>query len=49
MEDMDSEDICRELDITPQNMWVRMHRARLGLAKCVGSKWSVDEKVENHA
>jgi RNA polymerase sigma-70 factor (ECF subfamily) len=49
MEEMESEEICRELEISPQNMWVRMHRARLGLAKCVGSKWNVEEKVENHA
>ena len=44
MEDMDSEAICNELDITPSNFWVRMHRARLGLAKCVGSKWYNDER-----
>ena len=44
MEEMDSEDICRELDITPSNYWVRMHRARLGLAKCVSSKWQLDER-----
>ena len=42
MEDMDSEEICKELGITPSNLWVRLHRARLGLAKCVGSKWSVE-------
>lgn len=47
MEEMDSDEICQALDITPSNMWVRMHRARLGLAKCVGSKWSVDE-VQSH-
>lgn len=47
MEEMDSDSICEELDITPQNMWVRMHRARLGLAKCVGSKWQVDEVNSN--
>lgn len=39
MEDMKGEEICKELDITPSNLWVRMHRARLGLAKCVGAKW----------
>jgi RNA polymerase sigma-70 factor (ECF subfamily) len=43
MEGMDSEQICRELEITPSNLWVRLHRARLGLAKCVGSKWFQDE------
>lgn len=47
MEEMDSDKICQELDITPQNMWVRMHRARLGLAKCVGSKWQVGEANSN--
>ena len=49
MEELESDVICEELDISPQNMWVRMHRARLGLAKCVSSKWSVDGKVGNHA
>ena len=47
MEELDSDEICRELNITPSNMWVRMHRARLGLARCVSSKWSVDE-VKSH-
>lgn len=39
MEEMDSDEICQELEITSANFWVRMHRARLGLAKCVGAKW----------
>lgn len=46
MEELDSDDVCRELEITPANMWVRMHRARAGLAKCVGAKWHVDERIE---
>lgn len=49
MEEMDSDDICRELNITPSNMWVRIHRARIGLAKCVGAKWHVNEEVTQHA
>ena len=40
MEEMDSNSICEQLSITPSNMWVRMHRARLGLAKCVSAKWA---------
>ena len=43
MEEMDSDEICKELDISPSNLWVRLHRARLGLAKCVGSKWFVGD------
>ncbi len=42
IEDMDSDQICDELKITPSNFWVRMHRARLGLARCVGAKWFDD-------
>ena len=45
MEELDADTICEELNITPSNLWVRMHRARLGLAKCVGSKWNVDDEV----
>lgn len=45
MENMDSDQICRELDITPSNLWVRLHRARLALARCVGSKW-LDQQPE---
>lgn len=47
MEELDSEEICRQLDITPSNLWVRLHRARLGLAKCVSSKW-YKEEVPHH-
>ena len=39
MEDMESAEVCKQLGITPSNLWVRLHRARLGLAKCVGTKW----------
>lgn len=48
MEEMDSEEICRELDITPSNLWTRLHRARLGLAKCVGARWFSDAEVQEH-
>ena len=47
MEELNSEDICRQLDITPSNLWVRLHRARVGLAKCVGAKW-FQEEVPHH-
>lgn len=47
MEEVDSDEICRQLDITPSNFWVRLHRARLGLAKCVGAKWFQGE-VPHH-
>lgn len=50
MEEMSTEEICKELQITASNLWVRLHRARLGLAKCVGSKWfSEGEAEQQHA
>lgn len=49
MEEMESEEICQELSITPSNLWVRMHRARLGLAKCVGAKWFSSDETPTHA
>ncbi|MCH2177570.1 MAG: sigma-70 family RNA polymerase sigma factor [Mariniblastus sp.] len=49
MDEKDSEEICKELDITPSNLWVRMHRARLALAKCVESKWLNDKEKTGHA
>ncbi|MEZ6062710.1 MAG: sigma-70 family RNA polymerase sigma factor [Planctomycetaceae bacterium] len=48
MEGMDTDQICKELDITPSNLWVRLHRARLALAGCVGSKWFQEEGVPQH-
>jgi len=49
MEEMSTEEICQELGITPSNLWVRMHRARLSLAQCVQARWFEDEKVAQHA
>jgi len=49
MEEMDSNDICRELEITSANLWTRLHRARLGLAKCVGARWFTDGERPNQA
>ncbi len=43
VEEMESSDICKQLEISSANYWVRMHRARLGLAACVGEKWTTDE------
>lgn len=35
MEDLDSEEICKELNITASNYWVLMHRAKLQLRECL--------------
>lgn len=51
MEEMKTEEICAELGISASNLWVRLHRARLALARCVGARWfeDHDQEVPNHA
>ena len=44
MEEWAADRVCRELDITQSNLWVRLHRARLGLAQCVGARWHASEE-----
>lgn len=39
MEDLDSAEICKVLDITPSNYWVLIHRAKLHLRKCLETNW----------
>lgn len=42
-DEKDSEEICKELNITPSNLWVISHRAKLLLRECLEKK--EDEKV----
>jgi RNA polymerase sigma-70 factor (TIGR02943 family) len=37
--EMSTEEICQELAITPTNLWVILHRARLSLRECLEIKW----------
>jgi RNA polymerase sigma-70 factor (ECF subfamily) len=39
MDDLDSEEVCKELNITPSNYWVMMHRAKLQLRECLEKNW----------
>ena len=39
IQEFDTEDICKELDITPSNLWVIIHRARTQLRKCLEENW----------
>lgn len=39
MEDEDTSDICKELNITSSNYWVIIHRAKLQLRKCLETHW----------
>lgn len=35
LDEMESEDICKELDITSSNYWVLIHRIKLKVRKCI--------------
>lgn len=39
MEDMDSVEICKVLNISSSNYWVLIHRARLQMRDCVEKNW----------
>ncbi|MEK7876117.1 MAG: sigma-70 family RNA polymerase sigma factor [Pseudomonadota bacterium] len=37
--ELTTEEICKALDITPTNLWVMLHRARLSLRECLEINW----------
>ena len=39
MQGISTEDICKELDINPSNLWVMIHRARTALMGCLNQNW----------
>lgn len=39
VQEFETEDICKELDITSSNLWVIIHRARTQLRKCMEDNW----------
>ena len=39
MEELDSDEICKVLEITASNFWVLIHRARLQMRGCVEKNW----------
>lgn len=39
MDDLETEVVCKELAITPSNLWVLLHRARVRLASCMKARW----------
>lgn len=39
IEEIDTETICNEFNISPSNLWVIIHRARTSLAKCLEQNW----------
>ena len=40
MDDVNTDEICKELNVTASNYWVIMHRAKLQLRKCMETNWT---------
>ena len=36
---LSTEEVCKELDINPSNLWVILHRARTVLMDCLNNNW----------
>jgi RNA polymerase sigma-70 factor (TIGR02943 family) len=39
LDELDSEEICKQLDLTSSNYWVIMHRAKLQIRQCIEKNW----------
>ncbi|MDQ3025773.1 MAG: sigma-70 family RNA polymerase sigma factor [Pseudomonadota bacterium] len=49
LEGLEPDEICRTLGITPSNLWVLLHRARLGLRRGLDRAWFGREDVHARA
>lgn len=49
MQELASDEICNQLEISPSNLWVRLHRARLALAACMGVNGFGDSEEPRNA
>lgn len=39
IEEKESDEVCKDYDITASNLWVIIHRAKLQLRECLEKKW----------
>ena len=39
LDEVDSKEICRMLNISENNLWVMLHRARMALRRCLETNW----------
>jgi RNA polymerase sigma-70 factor (TIGR02943 family) len=45
IEDLTTEEICKELNISSSNLWTMLHRAKLQLRECMQLKWFGKRKI----
>jgi DNA-directed RNA polymerase specialized sigma24 family protein len=39
MEEISTKEICQTLSVSESNLWVMLHRARMGLRECLETNW----------
>ena len=44
LDEMSTAEICKILEITPTNLSVRLHRARLMLRQCLEERWFMSDE-----
>lgn len=47
LEQLEPEAICELLEISRKNLWVRLYRARVALAKCISDKLAADDRARS--
>ena len=47
LEQLEPEAICELLEISRKNLWVRLYRARVALAKCISEKLAADDRARS--
>jgi len=47
LDNLSSEQICKDLNISPNNFWVMSHRARLALRRCLELHWFGKKKIRD--
>jgi RNA polymerase sigma-70 factor (ECF subfamily) len=45
--ELSCDEICKELDLTPTNLYVQLHRARLRLRECLELNWFTTSKPDH--
>jgi len=45
LEELNTDHICKELGISPSNLWVIIHRAKVKLRDCLGKNWFTENAI----
>ncbi len=43
--ELETDEICKELAITANNLWVMLYRARMSLRQCLEQNWFSDRNA----